>query len=86
MRRAPKGPIVRVDGLIRTKIQVRNFTKRRTKPIRAIIRHFATTTHTSHCRKCTNRPILDASHENESISPGCAGTRYLHDLKCRGAC
>ena len=38
------------------------------------------------CRKCTNPPILDASHGGESISPSCARTRYLHDLKRRDAC
>ena len=54
--------------------------------MRAVLHHFAFTTHTHHWRKCTNHTLVTTSREGDTRPSRRAGTRYLHDLKRGGAC
>ena len=49
--------------------------------MRAVLHHFAFTTHTYHWRKCTNHTLVTTSREGDTRPSRRAGTRYLHDLK-----
>ena len=54
--------------------------------MRAVLHHFAFTTHTHHWRKCTNHTLVTTSREGDTRPSSRTGTRILHDLKRGGAC